>query len=297
MPDPVLYAKAIGASILASVVFLLLAWACKRYWPKSAWSIFTLLAIAGGLFAGSYVLGTANWFPPKNALDRLMLVVLPTVLMVELAALWKRLPRWVVWVARLIVAALLPRVMFHDSVYLSGTSPAFPFWYSLIVMLVGSCLLMTSWSLLVWLGRRTLAVTVGAALQMAILAAGLTIMMAGYLQGGEASFPIVITVATVLLGGWLLSVSPKEGDPLIGVSVASLFGLLFIGVYFGELSTIRALVIFAAPWLLWLTELPKVRAMKPVWKSTIGLVLVAAALLVILVLAKQQFDREMAPLL
>jgi hypothetical protein len=76
-----------------------------------------------------------------------------------------------------------------------------------------------------------------------------------------------------------------------------LFGLLWIGRYFGNLTTGPALAIMLAPLLCLVTEIPFLRRHKPWSVGTVRMVLVAVPLVVVLWLAKQKFDREMAPLL
>jgi hypothetical protein len=79
--------------------------------------------------------------------------------------------------------------------------------------------------------------------------------------------------------------------------VVGLFGLLFIGLYFGRLSTAAALAMLLAPLLCWATEIPILRNRSPRIVGSLRLVLVAIPLLVVLSLAKRDFDRNMAPLL
>jgi hypothetical protein len=72
-----------------------------------------------------------------------------------------------------------------------------------------------------------------------------------------------------------------------------LFGVLFLGQFFGELSTGRALAVFLAPLVCWVTELPWLRKLKP-WKiGAVRIALVAIPLLIVVALAKRDFDRNM----
>ena len=54
---------------------------------------------------------------------------------------------------------------------------------------------------------------------------------------------------------------------------------------------------FLAPLLCWVTEIPLLRNRKPWIVGTVRLTLVAIPLVVVLVAAKRDFDRDMAPLL
>jgi hypothetical protein len=72
---------------------------------------------------------------------------------------------------------------------------------------------------------------------------------------------------------------------------------LCIGHYFGQLTGPRAIVLLLTPLLCWVSELPGLRS-RPAWqKSSVRLFAVTIALAALLFLAKQDFDRKMAPLL
>jgi hypothetical protein len=137
---------------------------------------------------------------------------------------------------------------------------------------------------------------------MAILCAGATIMMAGYVKGGATAFPLAITLvaATVSVRLTASRSAPAEHldtAVLLGIGVVGLFGLLFIGRFFGEISSGCALAILLSPLLCWVTELPLLRNRKPWLVGTVRLIVVAIPLLIVLTEAKFDFDRDMAPLL
>ncbi|MFO0918477.1 MAG: hypothetical protein U0872_09205 [Planctomycetaceae bacterium] len=90
-------------------------------------------------------------------------------------------------------------------------------------------------------------------LSVTILTAGVTIVLAGYVSGGEAAWPLVAVLAGFAAATWWLdrhSVSPGA----ISIGVVGLFSLLLIGRYFGGLSTLGALGLFLTPLLCWLPE-------------------------------------------
>jgi hypothetical protein len=76
-----------------------------------------------------------------------------------------------------------------------------------------------------------------------------------------------------------------------------LFGVLFIGIFFGRLAILSALTMLLAPLLCWSTELPLFRQQKTWLVGSIRLGLVTLVLLGVLAVAKRTFDRDMAPLL
>jgi hypothetical protein len=121
-------------------------------------------------------------------------------------------------------------------------------------------------------------------------------MMAGYIKGGAAAFPLAATLVATTIGARLIA--KRSGVPAsIGIGVVGLFGLLFIGRFFGRLSTGSALAMLLAPLLCWATEAPLLRHRKPWLVGSLRLALVAIPLLVVLAAAKRDFDRDMAPLL
>jgi hypothetical protein len=130
---------------------------------------------------------------------------------------------------------------------------------------------------------------------LATQCAGLTVMMAGYIKGGAAAFPLAATLAATTVGARLAA--KPLAPAIVGVGVVNLFGVLFIGRFFGRLSTGCSLALLLAPLLCWVTELPPLRKGNRWLVGLLRLALVAIPLLVILAIAKRAFDRDMAPLL
>jgi len=175
-------------------------------------------------------------------------------------------------------------------------------WQVGTAMVVSSVALAGLWSLLSWLLRRSPGVSIPFALSLSSLCGGLTVMMAGYIKGGAAAFPLAATVAATTVGAWLISKRSSMpvdcgGQAILGIGVAGLFGQLFIGHFFGELSAVSALAILLAPLLCWATEIRLLRHRKPWIVGSVRLVLVAIPLMLVLTEAKSDFDRDMAPLL
>ena len=312
MPDPLLYLKAIGIAAIVSALFVLAMVSVRKSsgakWLNSA----CVLGMSLGLALGYYVLALQLAWPPVNGLDRFLTIVVPTALLIELMAGFQRVPCWVAWFLRLSLAAAIPRILLHGSVYLSGDE-----WTMLqagTALVVCAGLLVGVWGLLSWLSQRSPGVSIPLALVLAIQTAGLTVMMAGYIKGGAAALPLAATIVATTLGARLIrksaaaSANTAAGAPsgaaanfntagILGIGVVGLFGLLFIGRFFGRLSTGSALVMLLAPLLCWATETPRLRHRKPWIVGSLRLVLVAIPLVVVLTLAKREFDREMLPLL
>src|SRR5439155_2701424 len=149
-----LQAKSVGAdlapptaiaAVLAALVFLLFAWPWK--WRgtdfKSVLPIRTavggVLSVSVGFFVGCWWFGVRPHWPPLEDQDRLLLILLPAVIVVELlAALLQFRIRnvkseiapsdirvsnlgysWLPWLLRLAVVAAAGRILLHDSSYIT----------------------------------------------------------------------------------------------------------------------------------------------------------------------------------
>ena len=302
MPDPLLYLKAMGVAAIISAMCVLVMVGPRRT-TSSAWlNAACVLAIGLGLAFGYDALALRWVWPPAKGLDRFLTIVVPTVLGIELMAGFPRVPRWIAWSLRATLAAATPRILLHGSVYLSGADHQWSSWETGISLVVSGVLLAGTWGLLSWLSQRSAGVSIPLALGLTIPCAGLTVMMAGYLKGGAAAFPLAATIVATAIATRLItkrSGAPANfGSPaIIGIGIVGLFGVLFIGRFFGRLSTGAAVAMLSAPLLCWITELPSLRHRKPWLVGLVRLALVAIPLLVVLAVAKRDFDRKMAPLL
>lgn len=303
MPDPLQYLMALGAAAIVSAVSLLVISAVRPTASASWLNSACVLAAGLGLAAGYDVLSFGIAWPPAQSLDRFLTIIVPAALCIELIAAVSIVPGWIAWLLRGGLTVAMPRILLHGSVYLSGDD-----WTVCVIVAIGAGSLALLWGPLSWLSQRTAGVSILVALCLAIQCAGLTVMMAGYIKGGAAAFPFVAALLATAIGAklitrhWTLStgfsVSANLGTPaMIGIGVVGLFGLLFIGCFFGQLSRGYALAVLFAPLLCWMTELPPLRNRKPWWMGTLRLVLVSIPLVVVLILAKREFDRDMAPLL
>ncbi|MFP6617984.1 MAG: hypothetical protein VB877_01470 [Pirellulaceae bacterium] len=302
MPDPLFYLKAMGVAAIASAVgglAIVAAWRKRQVtWLNAA----CVLSVAAGLVLGYSLLALQLSWPPRNGLERFLLLITPAILGVELVAAIPAVPRWGAWSLRVALALVLPRVLLHGSVYLGGAERAWTAWQAFLVMTVGGLLLAGLWGLLTRLCRRLPGMFVPCALQASTLCAGLTVMMAGYIKGGAAALVwAAALLATILVVGAITRSSSRLAEgawpTLLGVGVVGLFSLVFIGRFFGELSSGDALVILFAPLLCWLTEIPQLKKRQPWFACSIRSLLIASVLVTVLILAKRKFDREMAPLL
>jgi len=307
MPEPLLYLEAMGAAAVASAMIVLAIAGTRRpdgsRWRSSTWrSSACVLAMGLGLALGYRVMSLRWVWPPASALDRLLTIVLPAVLGIEWIAGLPRVSAWGAWLLRLLLAAAVPRILLHGSVYLRDSGGEWTRFESGATMAASAALLVGAWGWLSWLARRSPGVSIPLSLVLSVECAGATVMMAGYLQGGAAAFPFGAMLAATSLAAALMAkrfeTPGNLGLPaIVGCGVVGLFGLLFVGRFFGRISTGDALAMLFAPLLCWATELPLLRGRKPWIVGSLRLVLVAIPLVIVLAAAKREFDREMAPLL
>ena len=302
MPEPLLYLKAMGVAAIISAMCVLVMVGPRRPASTTALNAACVLAMGLGLAFGYDALALRWVWPPAKGLDRFLMIVIPTVLGIELIAGFLSVPRWVAWSLRTILAAATPRILLHGSVYLSGADHQWSSWETGIAVAVSGVLLAGTWGLLSWLSQRSAGISIPLALGLTIPCAGLTVMMAGYLKGGAAAFLLATTIVATAIAARLITkrsgMAAIFGSPaIIGIGVVGLFGVLFIGRFFGRLSTGAAVAMLLAPLLCWITELPSLRHRKPWLVGLVRLALVTIPLLVVLAVAKREFDRKMAPLL
>jgi hypothetical protein len=295
MPDPVVIVTAMGMAAAASLVVLLIfGWprrAARPPWFDAGW----VLGLGVGFFLGCWLLGIRPTWPLQQDLDRLLALVFPAVMAVELLAAFPKVPRWLVWSLRLAVAAVSAPLLLHGSSYLTDLSgPATREWSPVQAWLnLGglAAVLATVWSLLAMLARRAPGLSLALCLAVASAAAAVTVMLSGYATGGQVGLPL----AAALVGGTaavlVLRRSPRQTGPL-GMAIVGLFCLLVIGRFFGELTSAHAILLFCAPLLGWLPELPVLRRLPPWARGLARVILVGALVSAVLLHARSQFIKD-----
>lgn len=292
MPDSILYVQAfiVVASVCGLVVlpFVWRAESLNERWVSRA----CVAGIALGHVAGCFWLRLTIGWPPVNALDRYLVILLPTVAVVELLVTLPRCPRWGACLLRMLLAASLGRVLLHRSVYLDEWTAL----RSLVSLAVCAGLTIVVWLLLARLADRAPGISIPLALALTIQGAGAAIMLAGYLKGGAAA----MVASAAVLGASLACVRVSKHVPLralVGFGVVSLSGLLLIGVFFGRLSTAGAFVLLGAPLMCWVTEFRWCRPRSAMVVGITRLTFVAAMVAIVLLVAVRKFEREFRPLL
>jgi hypothetical protein len=295
MPDAALYLKAVLISAGASALCVLALGGVRRPPSAARLNAACVLAIALGLALGGAWLRLPFGWPPTSALARLLMIVLPAAIGVELLASFEPIPRWVAWGMRLLVAASSGRILLHGSVYLAGDKSEWTAWQQASTLAFCAAALAVVWALLHWLASRASGVSIPLVLCESSLAGGAAIMLAGYLAGGETALVLAAALAGAAIAASVVGMR-EAPQGLVGVGIVGLFGVLCIGRFFGRLSTGAALVVLLAPLLGWATETPPLRN-RPAWlKGALRFALAAIPLAFVLAAAKLDFDRDMRPL-
>ena len=137
--------------------------------------------------------------------------------------------------------------------------------------------LIAIWELLALLQARTVDRPASAALALTTLAAAVTVMLAGYYQGGLMGMPLAGAGVGATLASFIAPAQPNTNCPP-GLGVMGLFTLLLIGRFFGALPTDLALCLLFAPLLAWVPEAPGLRRLRPSLRAAMRLALVAVPL-------------------
>src|SRR5436853_4481288 len=175
MPDPILYLQAMGAAFAASALVLLSArWRRRPAWVHAA----GVIGIGLGLALGYYVLKMWPAWPPANALARLLWLILPAVLATELLAGLPRVPAWLVWSLRMLLAAVSGRILLHGSIYLDPAHGEWTAWQAVLTLILCGGLLASVWGLLGLLSRRSAGISLPLALAAATLCTGVIVILA-----------------------------------------------------------------------------------------------------------------------
>lgn len=305
MPDVLLYLRAFLGSFSASAIIVL----AFVFFPRrkndhvDGTATSPMVALPGlgiGVLVGYRLLDFQWKWPPANAMDRFLVLILPITMIVEWLACVKIVPRSLIRILRGCVAAACGRTLLHGSAYLGDTAETWTAWQQTAILSLATLGLASVWLSLAGLSTRPGAASITMALAICIQCGGVVIMLAGYIKGGVAAIPLAGAVlATAIMTGLLRGTMSPVGP--ISVALVSLFSLLFIGRFFGAMSSAHALVIFFSPLLCWLTELPALRRRSvtgsPLKIGLVRLVLVCIPLLIVLLFSLGEFRKRFAPLL
>lgn len=288
MPDRILLVGVLSAAALSAAAILLLCALAGKNRPALV-SIGTTLGLGLGFAIGCINLGVRTHWLPREDQDRLLLILLPGALLIELLA--PLLKKWT-WLLRFALAASATWVLLYGTVYLEDLAgPGSREWTPKETGLILSALaaaLLAVWVALDTLAQRSGGRTVPLALAFVCGGASITVMLSGYTSGGLIGIPLAAAVVGVLIGSLGLSGS-VDASAATSLALVGIFSLLVIGRFFGQLTTIHAAALLLAPLLCWLPELPLVRRMEHRQRNFVRMVLAAAPVVVVLFLAQQKF--------
>lgn len=295
MPDPIPLLQAMAAApVIAAAVFLLCAWPWRAPRPALV-SAGCALGVSIGFFVGCRLLGVTPHWPPQEDQDRLLLILLPAVAAVEVAAAFLGRCRWCAWLLRAAVAAAAAPILLYGTTYLGDAAgPGTREWPLLVTWLFLAALaaaLAIVWVGLVLLQRRAPGLSLSLAVALACIAAAVAVMLSSYTSGGQLGFPLAAALAGAVLASFLAATNPTL-DGAIGLGVVGLFALAVVGRFFGQLTTANAALLFFAPLLCWLPELPYLRRVTPLLGGFLKILCTAAPLIVALTLARQKFIED-----
>jgi hypothetical protein len=225
--------------------------------------------------------------------DRLLLVILPAVIGVELVGAVAGKFRWPVWILRAIVAAMTARIVLDKSVYIADLSgPGSRQWDETLTLKILAGLavaLAFVWAALLLLLRLPGGRAVPFALAGTCVAAGATTMFSGYATGGgQLGLPLGAAIAGAFIASLLLSGRRTTGGA-VGFGVVGLFSYLLIGYCFADLTVKNAALLFLAPLACWLPELPLIRRMPVYLRANLGVALTVVPVVIALHLAHEKF--------
>jgi hypothetical protein len=276
MGDPIsiLLAMAVAAAVAAA--FVLLGGVPWRAPSPTRGAIAWALGIGVGFIAGSRVFG--EWRPLAEDQGRLLFLVVPAAMLVDMLAVLPRMPPWIVVGLRLLVCAFATRVLLDGTVYLQPPSATNPDgWSATPSLLIQGGLglaLFIVWQMLTTFGNSVGRRTEALGLSLVSAAAAVTIMFSGYASGGQLGFPLAGALAGAVVAS--IVTTPKKGA--IGPGVVGVFGVLVVGRFLGSLTDANAALLFAAPLLLLIAAAPGVRRLPGWLRTPLVLVLVIVPL-------------------
>jgi hypothetical protein len=254
-----------------------------------------VLGVGAGFILGCFIMGIWPHWPLRQDQDRLLGLVFPAVVLVELLAGFPEIPRWLIWQSRsIVVLGAVPALLF-GSTYLpdlsgSGSSEWSP---GLTWLILGSlaAAMAAVWALLALLARRAPGLSQSVCLAGTIAGAAVTVMLSGYASGGQIGLPLAASLMGTSVAALVLP-GPSRGTAPIGIAVVGLSSLLAIGHFFGQLTTTNAVLLLGAPLLGWLPELPYVRRLPRWTRGLARVILVGALVSAVVVLAQKKFVED-----
>ena len=271
-------------------------------------AVAVIVAFVWGVVAGLFLLRALPSLPPTTALDRFLVILLPVALAIEAEAAAHWLGGFWLTVERGCVALVAVPVLLHGSVWLEGGGPA-------AAILAASLFFWASWEGITGEVRASDDRVVAGVTVLALVVAGLSIAMAGWLKGGLVALPLAGALAGALAAEWGGSraaggsLGRDGGGPapsglpgLTAAGLVALFGLVVVGRCFGRLGSAAALLILLVPLLAVVPAaigrgLPVSAAGRLLCSASYRIFLAVVPLVIVLWGAKADFDTRLGRLL
>lgn len=296
MPDPRLFAQGISVAGSVAVAFLIALSLPWREPTRAGVAFVARIGVGLAFVLGCAAMSVQPHWPPREDLDRFLLLLVPAVVVVETIA--PLLPPYAAWGLRVLLAAAAGPVLLYDTIYLAELAgPGSRAWSATqIVLILGglAAALLLVWTALILLARRPAGRTVPLGLALACGGAGAAVMLSGYFTGGQIGVPLAAALAYFGLAVLVVQ-EMSDVDAAVAVGVLGLFALLVIGRFFGTLSTMHVVLLFAAPLLGWLPELIDAHWMRPWMRSVMQVALVAIPVVFVVGEARQKFAVDSKP--
>jgi hypothetical protein len=298
MFDEKLALRAMGiAAGITACSLLVFAWPWRAP-HRSRLILGWTLGLGVGFVAGCLILHTTINLPfAKNAeaTDRLFLVVLPAVMLIEGLSSIGRMPRGLIWLPRVFLTLFAAKILLHNSIYLEDLPGSNgPEWtpreqWTHFLVLAGALVIV--WAALEALLRTSPSRSVPLAMSVVCVGSAVTIMCSATASGGQLALPL----AGALAGGFLASCllpAARGGNGFLGVGLVVLFSLLIIGRYFAQLTDKQGSVLLFSLLLCWLPEFPYLRKLRSSIREGLRVLVVALPIALVTGQAWEKFQED-----
>lgn len=278
MPNPLQMLLASGvAGLVASVIVLVSAILVPRAvatWTRAGWNF----GIGAGFLVGCSLLGRGPRGSFAEDVDRLLVIVMPTAVLVESVVSHPRFPGALAWLTRMFVAGSVAPLLLQGTVYLSDVGgPGTREWsviQATFILVTLPIAIVAGWWTLSRIHGKPLGRLVEFLVLSTCVSAGIAVMLSGYLTGGQIALPLAGAFAGALFVSAFRFGS--AADRPLGVVVVGLASVLLLGCCFGTLPLPVALLLYFAPLAAALTGLPSIRRLAVPWRIAATLVLYTA---------------------
>jgi len=306
------------AALVSALLMLAFGWPWRAPRPIRA-RLGGVVSVGLGFAVGCWWLDIRPSWPPQEDQDRLLFILLPAVIAVEilaaligarLAHLQRQIPSsksedrasnmgfrvsGLAWLLRFLVAAAATPILLYGTTYVSGDAgPGTRQWTPQQTWMIFAGLaasLLAVWLLLAWLIQQPLGRAALLAVAIACGGTAVIMMMSGYASGGPLAMPLAGGVVGALAASLALRNASCVANTL-GLAVVGLFALLIMGHFFSELTWTNAALLFFAPVLAAFPELPPFRRINPKLRAGVGIVLTTVPVLIAMALAMQKMAEQ-----